>query len=689
MKIATKITALAAALVFTAISCAPEVELTERDWGAKTADKDAARLDINTNIDEYRPSVITTDYDNGEVEIFFPDAADVLRTGNAAIDGKLKEFMTFYTYTKGGTNAPDERGSSQDYDFVKRIPASGGEIITVKLSSDISDNLVIKIDASKYTFAGGKKLGGTNDIKPGEPYYDVYISLQGSGGGPYSAFVNPYQLGNTLNITFNVDSSSTAASTIKATVASLTIPGTAGLTDTEMDSFLQGVAGKLKLQKYGDNGWENVAGIDCSPDSVTHTITVTFSPEEFRPYRVEATGMNELPVLRYFDVNQHVEVQGSGGNTNKGYNRNVVISDVYVWQPGNRTYVTGTDDLFYGSEWATVDRDGRNAVLRVWFKALNIPRSSTNYYLGQMDPAEFRRNVKIVFREGGDQLDSGSLGTAEDLCYINIENIEYESIFSDSRDDTLKITFDPQFNVKEFDNDTVYFLLSPGFEYENDNIVFGNYSNWKYEIDGVRYFDVYSLQLNDGAPPLSAPKGLSVDEKSSTSISLSWDSVSGATSYKIYRSISSSGTYSLADTSVNSYFTDDGLFPDITYYYRVVAVDSSGDGAESSDFAKTQPVSNPGYIVGATAVTTDSTLNSVSLSWIAIVNVSKYHIYRGDSFYGAYVPISIGQSETSYTDSDLSPGTTYYYRVDSVASNGYIGNSSNIVSATTQGELDE
>jgi fibronectin type 3 domain-containing protein len=698
MKIAIKITALAAALVLTAISCAPEVELTGRDWGAKTADLDSTKLDIDTWASTtYKPSVPNTAYDDAKgIDIFFPDAADVLRADNATIEGKLKEFMTFYTYSKVGQNYPDMLGMSMDYvivsdnGFMKRLPVNGGELITVRLRSYFSSNIVIKIDADKYTFASGKKLGGSDDIKPGTPYYDLYFSLQVPGASS-NTFVKPYHL-NTLNITFIEDSATTTSMT-RATVATLTIPGAAGLTSQEeinvKGQFLQGLFGKLQLQKYGNNGWENIVG-NFSYDGANQRMVVDFAHEEFTLYRIEATGVNDLPV-RYLGNEQWVNVRGSGGNMNHGYNRSSVVSAVYIWKDtSRRNYVTSTPSLFHGSEWVTVDRDGKNAVLRVWFRALNIPGSSTDYYLGQMPLADFKKNARIVFRDNGATLSSGNLGNADDICYVDINDIRYDHTFSSNSLDTLTITLDPDFSVKAFDNGSVYFLLSPGFKYESDNIVLGNYYNWNYEIDGVKFFDVYSLPFGSGSAPLSAPAGLNATAQSSTGIYLTWNSVSGASQYTIYRSISSSGAYSQAATSASSYFTDEGLSPDITYYYKVAAVDSGGEGAQSSVVsAKTQAITSPpgGNVVGATTLSvTEMTTDSVSLNWIVVPNVSRYHIYRSESSNGPFDnPVAIDVYGSSYTDYDVRPGRTYYYQLKSVGSNGYIGNPSNIDSATTQG----
>jgi hypothetical protein len=65
------------------------------------------------------------------------------------------------------------------------------------------------------------------------------------------------------------------------------------------------------------------------------------------------------------------------------------------------------------------------------------------------------------------------------------------------------------------------------------------------------------------------------------------------------------------------------------------------------------------------SLTATSATGSVYLNWNAILNVSGYSIYRSLSAAGPYSMIGKQTNYTlgSYTDSSLSPGTTYYYKV--------------------------
>jgi len=125
---------------------------------------------------------------------------------------------------------------------------------------------------------------------------------------------------------------------------------------------------------------------------------------------------------------------------------------------------------------------------------------------------------------------------------------------------------------------------------------------------------------NDGtdtATTLSAPANLSVTAGDSK-VTLDWDAVSGASSYTVYwgtsTGISSSST-AITSISTDNY-THSSLTNDTTYYYKVVAVDSSGTGTLSSETSAT-PSANwaqEAYVKAANNDSSDEFGSSVALS---------------------------------------------------------------------------
>jgi alpha-tubulin suppressor-like RCC1 family protein len=153
------------------------------------------------------------------------------------------------------------------------------------------------------------------------------------------------------------------------------------------------------------------------------------------------------------------------------------------------------------------------------------------------------------------------------------------------------------------------------------------------------------------------------------SVSLSWDAITGATSYNIYYGTSSGVTTSTGakiDGGSASSYTVTGLTNSTPYYFIVTAVNAGGESAASAQVGGTPHVPTPTGFV-ATAGN-----KQVSLSWDAVTGATSYNIYYGAS---SEVTTSTGASisgvtTTSYTVTGLSNYTQYYFIVTAVTSGG-------------------
>ncbi len=97
--------------------------------------------------------------------------------------------------------------------------------------------------------------------------------------------------------------------------------------------------------------------------------------------------------------------------------------------------------------------------------------------------------------------------------------------------------------------------------------------------------------------PPTAPTGVAA-AAASAKVTISWNSVSGATSYDIYWSTTSgvtpaNGTQIAGATSP---YVQTGLTNDTTYYYVVTAVNANGESAPSSQVSATPSATAPPYI---------------------------------------------------------------------------------------------
>jgi hypothetical protein len=146
-------------------------------------------------------------------------------------------------------------------------------------------------------------------------------------------------------------------------------------------------------------------------------------------------------------------------------------------------------------------------------------------------------------------------------------------------------------------------------------------------------------------------------------VTVSWTAVAGATSYNIYRSFGSNGTYSKVGASTTDSYVDT-VGATGTYYYEVSAVNAGG--FESVYSAPTEvAVTAPAVPTGVSASVADM---EVTVWWNAVDGASAYNIYR--SFGSTGTSTKVGASASpSYTETVTSVGT-YYYEVSAVSSGG-------------------
>lgn len=170
-------------------------------------------------------------------------------------------------------------------------------------------------------------------------------------------------------------------------------------------------------------------------------------------------------------------------------------------------------------------------------------------------------------------------------------------------------------------------------------------------------------------------------------VALAWlapddDGGSPITNYRLYRGTSSGGESFFKDMGDVLAYSDGSVSNGVTYYYQVSAENVVGEGGLSNEASAT-PAGPPGAPQGLAATAGDGT---VTLAWSAPGSdggspINEYRIYRGTSpGTGSQIAVVAGDVLT-YTDTGLSNGVQYYYRVTAVNGIGE-GPFSNEVSAT-------
>jgi fibronectin type 3 domain-containing protein len=158
-------------------------------------------------------------------------------------------------------------------------------------------------------------------------------------------------------------------------------------------------------------------------------------------------------------------------------------------------------------------------------------------------------------------------------------------------------------------------------------------------------------------------------------VSLTWTASSGAKSYNLYRATSSGGEGNtpLVTGLTGTSYTNTGLTNGTTYFYQLTAVNTAGESGKSNEASATPQVPAPPAPTGLSATAGNG---QVSLTWTAATGATSYNIYRATSSGGeGNTPIVTGVTTTSYTNTGLTNGTTYYYQVTAVNAGGQSGKS--------------
>lgn len=163
------------------------------------------------------------------------------------------------------------------------------------------------------------------------------------------------------------------------------------------------------------------------------------------------------------------------------------------------------------------------------------------------------------------------------------------------------------------------------------------------------------------ADPLKAPTVKGSNVASTGKIKLSWDAVSGAVKYNIYRASTKDGTYKLNWNTTSTSYINSSATPGQTFYYKVCAVESDGtEGKMSSVITRTCDCAKP--VVKISGV---SSSGKNKLTWDAVKGAVSYKVYRATSENGTYKCMKTTTS-TSYVNSTAVAGTKYYYKVKAI-----------------------
>ena len=239
-------------------------------------------------------------------------------------------------------------------------------------------------------------------------------------------------------------------------------------------------------------------------------------------------------------------------------------------------------------------------------------------------------------------------------------------------DTSILIRWDPVENAERYaiyrstEADGAYSLITTtaNTSYTNTGRIMGETYYYKIRayrtVNGIKVFGD-SSEAASTSPTLLAPTSFKAVSASYSSIRLTWNAVTGAQRYAIYRSNTSGGAYSCITTAANTSYTNTGRTTGQTYYYKVRAYrDVNGANVygtySATVYAKPVLVKVTGLKVAKVSST------SAKISYSAVSGANGYEIYRITSSNSTYVKIATITGK-SYTNTGLKKGYTYYYKV--------------------------
>jgi hypothetical protein len=192
-------------------------------------------------------------------------------------------------------------------------------------------------------------------------------------------------------------------------------------------------------------------------------------------------------------------------------------------------------------------------------------------------------------------------------------------------------------------------------------------------------------QVTGTAP--SAPTNFTCTATTSSSASLSWDSMTGAYEYNILYQISGATTWADFTVTTSTTTTVTGLAPNITYNFQVFAVNNYGSSAASTISATQLPIASTSATgttpsTPTTLTVNSTTVNSATLTWTASSTAVQYNVLYQISGASSWVDYAIVNAPTvTKIVSGLVANVTYIFQV--IAINNY-GASTAVGSTSTQ-----
>ena len=194
-------------------------------------------------------------------------------------------------------------------------------------------------------------------------------------------------------------------------------------------------------------------------------------------------------------------------------------------------------------------------------------------------------------------------------------------------------------------------------------LVEGLESNQKYfyQLTAADDAGTYSSNYYDFTTTLAAPQDLELEEISHDYATMSWNKVSSASKYKVYKN------NVVDDDPSSTSYTIENLSPSTTYSINIVAVD---DTDQESEFSETLEITTSEQPVNITFIqASEISKSTTKISWTTDRDTNGSVYYSSSSTIKSEMELNYHTEELSteheFTLKDLQEDTTYYFIVNS------------------------
>lgn len=154
--------------------------------------------------------------------------------------------------------------------------------------------------------------------------------------------------------------------------------------------------------------------------------------------------------------------------------------------------------------------------------------------------------------------------------------------------------------------------------------------------------------------------GISFSSRAEKSIALKWNTVKGATGYKVYRLVAKDNYKYLGSTSKTAYNVN-GLTGSTAYTFKVVAYKKVGSKELVGEDATARIMTTPSAVKNLKISARSNA--SITMKWSKVNNADGYIVYRYRGNRAVKIKTITSKSKVVFVSSKLSAGTTYKYRV--------------------------